>query len=122
MSSRGDAYLEDNVALNRDGGPAPLTRGRIVELNEKPVWPDGLRPLPPETVVDYVSKHAGARPRDRDEVDKRIIRDLLNRQGRIIDSQDDVGGYPDHRMTRHKIEVPAEDIQAWLKMVASQIE
>jgi hypothetical protein len=122
VSSRGDAYLEDNVALNRDGGPAPMTRGRIVELQEKPVWPDGLRPLPSEAVVDYVSKHAGARPRDRDDIDKRIIRDFLNRQGRIIDSQDDVGGYPDDRMTRHKIEVPGGDVQAWLNRLASEIE
>jgi len=121
-SPRGDAYLEDNVAINRAGGPARLTRGRIVELNEKPVWPEGLRPLPSETVVDHVSQHAGARPRDRDGVDERIIRDLLNRKGRIIDSQDDVGGYPDDRMTRHKLEVPKGDIQAWLQMLASEIE
>ena len=63
-------------------------------LSEKPVWPDGFVPLAAADVVDHVVKHAGARPHDRDATDQRIISDFLARQGRIIDSQDDVGGYP----------------------------
>lgn len=36
----------------------------------------------------------GARPAARDAVDTRILKDFVNRAGRIIDSQRDVGGFP----------------------------
>ena len=38
--------------------------------------------------------HAGARPKDRDAVDARIVADVTAGSGAIIDSQDTVGGYP----------------------------
>jgi hypothetical protein len=36
----------------------------------------------------------GARPWDRDPIDARIVRDVVNGTGRIIDSENDAGGYP----------------------------
>ena len=118
----GDAYMEDNQALDREGKPAALTRGRITILREKPAWPQGLRALPSDAVLDHVLTHAGARPGDRDGVDARIIRDVRNRRGRIIDSQDDVGGYPKAEMTRRKLDLPDGDIEAWLRRLASELE
>ena len=36
----------------------------------------------------------GARPEMRDPIDTRIVADVRNGTGRIIDSESDVGGYP----------------------------
>ncbi len=94
VSNRGDVYLENNIALDRNGNPVPMTEGKINILEEKPVWPDGLKALPAAHVIDYIVRNVGARPDERDSVDRRIIDDFLQRKGRIIDSQDEVGGYP----------------------------
>ena len=42
----------------------------------------------------HVIADAGAMPWNRDSVDARIIQDLIKGTGKIIDSQNDVGGYP----------------------------
>ena len=122
VGKQGDAYLEDNLAFRRDGSPAPLVAGAITQLTEKPVWPEGLRALPSDQVVDAVAKRAGARPKDRDETDRRIVNNLLERKGRIIDSQDDVGGYPVIEKRERKLDVPADNIEAWLKEHAAAVE
>jgi len=44
---------------------------------------------------DFVLRNAGAILPKRDDVDKRIIQDVINGTGRIIDSQDEVGGWPE---------------------------
>lgn len=119
---QGDAYMEDNQAFGPDGKPAPLVSGQITELEEKPVWPEGLEPLAAKDVVDYVLKHAGARPQDRDETDKRIIKEFHERKGNIIDSQDDVGGYPKHKTIIRQLDIPAEGIEAWLDKLARDLE
>ena len=64
----------------------------------------------------------GARPKDRDIVDKRIIQDFPDRKGRIIDSQEEVGGYPDFEMTYRKFEIPEENIEGWLLKLTADIE
>ena len=122
VQSKGDVYLEDNVALDRAGNPAPMTAGKINILKEKPVWPEGLEALPPKGVIEYVIYHAGARPKDRDEIDKRIIREFRERKGRIIDSQDQVGGYPKCEMTKRPLVIPEKGVEEWLVRLAQEIE
>ena len=51
-----------------------------------------------------------------------ITQGVRDRTGRIIDSQDDVGGYPKVEMTRRKFAVPDTDIEAWLRRMASEVE
>jgi len=48
----------------------------------------------PNDVFDEVLGSAGAILPVRDSVDERIIAEVKNGTGRIIDSPDDVGGYP----------------------------
>ena len=122
VSSRGDAYLEDNLALRRDGTPAPQGSGAIKQLDARPVWPEGLQPLSATGVVDHVVQHAGARPRDRDTADVRIIRNLIGRKGRVIDSQDEVGGYPDSPMTQRPLTVPEANVESCLAEMARSLE
>ena len=49
---------------------------------------------PSAEVQDAVIREAGARPWDRDPHDARIVADVIEGRGRIIDSEQDVGGYP----------------------------
>jgi hypothetical protein len=122
LARQGDAYLEDNLATDRKDKPVPMTQGKIVILKDKPVWPEGFEALPAAEVVPHVVKHVGARPQDRDPVDQRIIRQFLAREGRIIDSQTEVGGYPKATMTRRALTVPETGIDAWLATFAAAVE
>ena len=122
LSPKGDAYMEDNLAFDRDGKPAPLTGGQINVLQEKPSWPAGLKALPAGEAVNHAVLHAGARPKDRDDVDRRILRDFEQRQGHFIDSQRDVGGYPQAKPVARKLTVPARDIDGWLHKLAAELE
>ncbi len=118
----GDAYLEDNMARDREGKHAKLTAGKIGILDKKPVWPDGLLPRPAAETADHVTRYAGARPKDRDPVDTRIVRDFRERRGQIIDSQEQVGGYPQPKPTHRPLEVPAEGIEQWLHELARELQ
>ncbi|WP_433936636.1 polysaccharide lyase family 1 protein [Sorangium cellulosum] len=121
-NSMGSAYLEDNIVVDASGEPAPLVSPEIVILPEKPAWPDGLVALPAASVVDSVLAHAGARPRDRDEVDLRIVADFVSGGGMLVNSQDEVGGYPTAEPTTRPLVVPTEDIEGWLERLADEIE
>lgn len=122
VASKGDAYLEDNLAFKRDGSPAPLLSGNVNILKEKPAWPDGLCALPSGDVVESVIRHAGARPKDRDSIDRRIIRNLIERKGRVIDSQDEVGGYPAPVSQAQRLDIPPDRVDAWLSERAAALE
>jgi hypothetical protein len=121
VAPKGDAYLEDNLAFNKDGSPAPITGGDIRVLQKKPVWPTGLKALPAAKTMEYVLLHAGARPKDRDEIDARIIREFRERKGHFIDSQDQVGGYPKFAPVSRKLVIP-KDVETWLQRMAAEVE
>jgi len=60
-----------------------------------PVWPSGLIARNSSKLKNYIVNNAGARPKDRDAVDERIVGDVVNFTGRIINSPGDVGGWPE---------------------------
>ncbi len=122
VASKGDVYMADNLACKRDGSPAPLTSGKINILEQKPVWPQNLEPLAADRVISHIIENAGARPADRDEVDRRIIHEFQQRKGRIIDSQDEVGSYPRPEPARRKLKIPETDIDKWLADHATAVE
>jgi hypothetical protein len=122
VAAMGDAFMKDNLAFGAEGMALPLTYGNINILSEKPVWPTDFMPLPANEVVGYITRNAGARPKERDAVDKRIIQDLLDRKGQILDSQDEVGGYPKYKATYRKLDVPQENIDSWLIQLASELQ
>ncbi|MDH5822419.1 hypothetical protein QFW77_05370 [Luteimonas sp. RD2P54] len=101
-----ELYAEDNLVVDRIGEPLPQT-GRyttapagLVRLRRAPDLPFGVEPLPAARVQDAVIADAGARPWDRDQIDRRIVADVIEARGAIIDSERAVGGYPDHAQTR----------------------
>jgi hypothetical protein len=114
--STAEAYLEENVETTRYI-PASFSAsdgsGTLLVLDHKPVWPEGFMPLSAAEVVRHVMRCAGARPLDRDEVDERIVRQVKDGSERIIDSQEQVGGYPRVAMTRGSA-VPDRGIESWI--------
>ena len=114
-----DVYLEDNIV---QGFSVPPLKGGLINLAQKPLWPSGFKALPASEVVRYVATHVGARPMDRDEVDNRIIRQMLDGTGRIISTQEEVGGYPTAKMTRCRLRIPETDIDTWLARLAGDLE
>ncbi len=108
-----DLHHRDNVNLDRDGKPVrmldphPTATGRIIEHASPVHWPPVATVLPSSEVIESVCRNAGARPWDRDATDRRIVRTALDRTGRLIDSQQEVEGYPPAVTTRKPF-VPSE--------------
>jgi hypothetical protein len=106
-------FAEDNLAVDRLGRELPqrgsytTTPVRAIEMDAPPGLPFGVQLLPSAEVQDAVVADVGARPWDRDDIDRRILADTIEGRGRIIDSEKDVGGYPQHAPTSQKF-VPAD--------------
>lgn len=93
-------HMADNRAHHADGRPMrpigiiPTERTpRILDRPRPVVWPAGLQRLPADRVEALVSARAGARPWDRDAVDRRIVAQLRSGEGAVIDDERSVGGY-----------------------------
>jgi hypothetical protein len=94
-----DYYGRDNVAVGRTGDPRRMfgryttSSAKIVQVGEAPLWPAGIAVLPANQVESDVLRNAGARPWDRDADDLRVTFDVAEGRGRIIDDEDQVGGF-----------------------------
>ncbi|MEL1262901.1 hypothetical protein [Pseudoxanthomonas putridarboris] len=102
-----DLYTEDNLLVDVIGEPTIPEIGRyttapvkVSRLQRAPELPFGVRPLHSAQVQDAVILTAGATPWNRDLIDRRIVADAIEGRGEIIDSQDQVGGYPQYAETR----------------------
>jgi pectate lyase len=94
-------HARDNLAVDRLGRPLPLlgrystARARVIEVDAPPGGAaPGISVIAAEDVQDRVIREAGARPWDRDAHDSRIVADVIEGRGEIIDSEQEVGGYP----------------------------
>ncbi len=98
-----ELFMEDNLAFLRDGSPGKLTRGEgLKPVSERLFWIPGLQAMPAAEVKGFVAKNAGARPWDRDAIDQRIIDAALAGKGKIINSEQEVGGYPQLAPTKQE--------------------
>ena len=83
-------YTDDLYAPEWTNGLITLTGGdtiaSLLTTTSIPIWNSGLvaRPTANNEVYDHVLKFAGARPTDRDSVDKRVIGSVHTRTGQII--------------------------------------
>jgi pectate lyase len=106
-------FADDNLAVDRLGRPLPqqgrytTTPMQLIEMESAPALPFGVELLGSEQVQDAVMAQAGARPWDRDDIDRRILADTAEGRGKIIDSENEVGGYPKHAPTRQAF-IPAD--------------
>ena len=86
----------------RPGGKSrPLEIGRLHSQGLASDLAAGLRSLSASEVKEYVLANAGARPWDRDAMDRRIIQQVRDGTGKIPDSDQEVGGYPNLPENRH---------------------
>ncbi|MFW5802663.1 MAG: pectate lyase family protein [Verrucomicrobiota bacterium] len=86
-------YFDDN---RLDGKPTGRknTRGKMTFV-DKPHPVPSVTTHDSETVEEVVLAYAGAYPERRDAVDARIVEQARKGSGRVIDSQEQVGGFPE---------------------------
>lgn len=111
----GAAALKDNVA-------DPVVGDGITQVDTRPLWPDGLETIGSADVVDHNLDNAGARPADRTEDDERILKQMHTGEGSYIDSQTEVGGYPDLDVVSRSLTVPQSATRTWLRAKARSVE
>jgi hypothetical protein len=121
-NSSGTAYSEDNLSFDAAGKAATIVGPSVTTLTQKPSWPTGLVARPASQVTDWVLAHAGARPKERDAVDQRLVTEFKNGTGGFVNSQNDVGGYPTATASTRALSVPATNIDAWLAGMAAALE
>lgn len=114
VSYHGDAYLQDNLTFNLNDKAMYDTAGVIKRLTAAPVWPQGIRVMAAKDIEQQLLPVIGARYWQRDVIDQRIVQSYVNRNGRIIDSQQQVGGYPQIKPVYRALQVPKDNIKAWL--------
>lgn len=104
-----------------------------VRVTEPPVSVVPLDTYVADSVPDSVLARAGARPAARDSVDARIIQSVHDRTGSIIDSQNEVGGYPSSSQTTRTLTLPVDpnadddadgytNLEEWLHGFAAAVE
>jgi hypothetical protein len=116
LGGEGDVelYQADNMAVDGDGKPLPMfaryrnASGKVIDVDKSAAMPAAIAPLASSAVSEAVLAHAGARPWDRDAVDRRLIDEVRSGSGHIIDSEGEVGGYPGKGPAMHRAFVEAE--------------
>jgi len=102
----GRVWLRDNRIVG-----AALTDDRVVVVENV-----STRVPSPERVL----RSAGSRPARRDPIDARIVQSVIDGNGKIIDSQEEVGGYPVRAATSRALVVP-KDRRAWLERLSKEL-
>ncbi len=107
-----DLHADDNIATQADGSPAPIIgyyqakadgmtdagpyvpKAWIHSMPRESYWPQGLVAIPAAKTEAQVYANCGARPWARDAIDQRIIDEARAGTSKLIDSEDEMGGYP----------------------------
>ena len=108
-----------------------------------PTWPPGVIALPTQNnaVLNKVLNFAGARPADRDSVDRRVVQSVRDRTGRIINCVAangtarctmNAGGWPTLAQNRRALTIPSDPnavtasgytkLEVWLHQKAAEVE
>lgn len=105
----GDNLLIGGISLADDG----------VKLFPGP----GIEALPPLEAAERVLRSAGSRAAKRDPIDARIVRSVIDGKGGIIDSQEQVGGYPVRASATRAIAVPEsiDERRKWLERLSKEL-
>lgn len=98
-------FMQDNIAIDAKGKPLQMT-GRYnqadtarIRTAEQPYLPAGLAPLPAAGLDSVIAASAGMRPWQRDAIDLKILADVAEGRGKIIDSETQSSGYPTYAPT-----------------------
>lgn len=142
------------VADNSNGGSIPSEPWSLVsassgtvpntmKASQPPLWPNRFTRLPANSNVtlNNVLKNAGARPADRDAVDARVVRQVRDRTGGLINCvaadgtarcQKNAGGWPNLAQNRRTLTLPSNPngvapsgytyLEEWLHRMAAEVE
>lgn len=122
------AYLSDNSAVDRWGNDLPVfgsytsNPAEIIEANAAHFSWQGLATMPSAQVETYVLANSGARPWDRDGHDVRVLADAAEGRGGVIDSQEEVGGYPVVAEVRQSFDASAWDLDTMSPLDPSTLD
>jgi len=105
-------YLQDNVAVDANGNPLPQTgsytaSGARILKAAAPYLPPSLKPIPASRLENAIYMSAGMRPWARDPIDFKIISDVAEGRGHIVDSEAQSSGYPAYAPTRRTFDAAA---------------
>lgn len=114
-----ELYIEDNFICDEKKN-ITVTSGDFQQIRTSPFVLNEI--LNSDEVSDYVLSTAGACPAERDPVDKRIVKTVMEKTGRIIDSQEEVGGYPEFEPVYRELQVPENNIGDWLEDFSRKVE
>lgn len=109
-----ELFLQDN--LGPDGASVDeylfVEKGapNLSPVDWPPLWPVGFDPQPAETLERNLLSRVGAWPAQRDAVDRRIIEQVQDRTGAIIDSQREVGGLGKEESQFRRLVVPGDSV------------
>jgi hypothetical protein len=118
-----EMFQDDNIAVDRLGNDLPqigrytTSKAKIIPM-PKPSLPVGVNVLSAVEVEESVIANVGARPWDRDPIDARIVADTVEGRGEIIDSEEQVGGYPQYKPTRQPFNEKDWDLTTMTPRVA----
>jgi hypothetical protein len=146
ISLDSEIYLEGNVGAGISGSvgngqwagvavTGTYTKEADVRINAFPSWftAFNMNLLPPGDTQTYVLANAGARPIDRDSVDGRVVSSVRNRNGQIINSPNEVGGWPKLAVNSRTLTLPSSpngdddrdgytNLEEWLHALAAEVE
>ncbi len=121
IGDHAELFIMDNL-IKGNKTDISMTSGIFNESKNPPIWYKELEILDSEKVTEYVLSHAGARPAYRDPIDQRIINNVCEKTGKIIDSQEEVGGYPTYEPVYRELKIPLDNVQKWLTKMAEEVE
>lgn len=103
-----DNVFEGNNELTADNrlffDPVEIDGKRQVETVDEPFDAPPMTTVPAKEALEKVLADVGASLPKRDSVDTRIIDTVRNRTGKIIDSQKEVGGWPELKSAEHPVD------------------
>jgi hypothetical protein len=98
-------FMKDNIAVDENGLPLPMT-GRYSASSAQiinaaaPYLPDGVALMPAADLENAIYASAGMRPWARDAIDFKILSDVAEGRGHIVDDEAQSSGYPRYQSTR----------------------
>src|SRR6187455_290999 len=142
-------YVNDNRAPDTGSSYSELVQlmggdviSNLMTQTSVPVWNSGLvaRKTTDSAVYSSVLSFAGARPKDRDSVDKRIVSEVRTRTGKIINCvspngttrcSKNAGGWPSYAQNHRTLTLPANqasiasngysNLENWLNSMDSSL-
>jgi len=141
LGSGSRIHLNDNVGPEGTDWALVSNDTRVstsaLRADSRPIWPSGLQARPNGQVRDWVLANVGSRPADRAAPDRRIINDVRNGTGRLVDCisgcSNSVGGWPSLTSRTRTLNLPANpsgdsdgdgytNLEEWLHALAAEVE